>query len=248
MVREGQLITTIVELADTLVEDFDLVDLLTRLTCQCVEVLDVAAAGIMSANPNGELRVVASSSETMRILELFELQSAEGPCPECFRSGQPIINERLTNNDGRWPHFAPRAIAAGFHSVHAVPMRLRGQIIGALNLFRSDEGLLSDLDVAAAKAFADVSTIAILQHRATALQSQATAEAKAVTAQLSAALNSRIVIEQAKGMVAQRLGCPMERSFAILRNYARSNNLRLTDVATGIVNATIPASVLDGIE
>ena len=125
------------ELADTLVDDFDVVELLTLLTDRCVEVLDVAAAGLMLAYPGGELRVMASSSEAMRLLELFELQSEEGPCPDCYRTGEPIVNHRLAAAGGPWPRFEPRAVEAGFRSVHALPMRLRDVIIGALNLFLS---------------------------------------------------------------------------------------------------------------
>ena len=174
----------------------------------------------------------------MRLLELFELQSAEGPCPDCFSGGTPIVNERLARDDGRWPLFAPRAVAAGFRSAHAVPMRLRGQTIGALNLFRSDEGLLNDIDVGAAQAFADVATIAVLQHRAIA-------EAQSVNEQLTAALNSRIIIEQAKGIVAERTGLTMELAFNKLRSYARSHNALLMDVARSIIDGSMTSAALD---
>ena len=162
MSRETLLARTFVELADTLVDEFDVVDLLTLLADRCVEVLDVAAAGLMLTYPGGELRVMASSSEAMRVLELFELQSEEGPCPDCYRTGEPIVNHRLAAEGGRWPQFEPRAMKAGFRSVHALPMRLRNVTIGALNLFRTDEGALNEADVAAAQALADVATIAVL--------------------------------------------------------------------------------------
>ena len=167
MTREAMLARTLVELADTLVADFDVVELLTLLTDRCVDVLDVGAAGIMLVAPDGDLRLMASSSEAMRVLELFELQAREGPCLDCFRTGQPIVNQDLATVNGRWPRFAPEALAAGFHSVHALPMRLRGSVIGALNLFRCDPGEMQQPDVEAAQALADVATIAILQHRAT---------------------------------------------------------------------------------
>lgn len=238
MSREAALVQTFVEVADSLVDDFDLVELLTLVADRSVEVLDVAAAGLMVAGTDGELRVVASSSDAMRVLELFEVQAEEGPCPECYRTGVPIVNEQLTTVDHRWPEFAPRAVAAGFRSVHALPMRLRGQTIGALNLFRADEGLLDDGDVRAAQAFADVATIAILSQRASA-------EAQAVNEQLTHALNSRVVIEQAKGMVAQHTGLDMEQSFLRFRAHARNHNLRLADVARSLIDGDLRADALD---
>jgi GAF domain-containing protein len=228
----------LVELADTLVADFDVVELLTRLADRCVDVLDVGAAGLMVASPNGDLRVVASSSEEMRMLELFELQAQEGPCLDCFRSGEPVVNQDLAAVNGRWPRFVPEALARGFRSVHALPMRLRGTIIGALNLFHGDVGEMRPADLAAAQALADVATIGILQHRAAV-------EAQVVNGQLMLALNSRIVIEQAKGMVAERSGLNMEQAFTTLRNHARNHNLRLHDVAAEIIAGTLRPSALD---
>jgi GAF domain-containing protein len=236
--REESIVRTVVELTDTLVVDFDVVELLTVLAARCVDVLDISAAGLMLVNPEGELRVIASSSDAMRLLELFELQSEEGPCTECFRTGDQIVHPRLSTDDLRWPQFAPRALEAGFHSVHALPMRLRGMTIGALNLFRTDSGSLDDADITTAQAFADVATIAILQNRAVS-------EVQAVNDQLNHALNSRVLIEQAKGMVAERDGLDMEQSFRRLRAYARSHNLRLVDVAQSVIDGTIPSTSLD---
>jgi GAF domain-containing protein len=238
MSRETLLARTLVELADTLVADFDVVDLLTRLADRCIEVLDVEAAGLMLAAPDGDLRVMASSSEAMRVLELFEVQAQEGPCFDCYRTGQLVLNQDLVAANVRWPRFAPEALAAGFLSVHALPMRLRGTIIGALNLFHVEPGEMRPADVDAAQAFADVATIAILQHRAAL-------EAQTLTEQLTHALNSRVVIEQAKGMVAERAGLDMEQAFATLRNHSRRNNLRLVDVATEVIGGTLSPSVLD---
>ena len=238
MPREAALVRTFLELTDTLVDDFDVVDLLTMLADRCVEVLDVSAAGLMLASPDGELRVVASSSDTMRMLELFELQSEEGPCMDCYRTGDAVVKERLSTTDSQWPRFAPRALDSGFRAVHAVPMRLRSQTIGALNLFRAEPGGLAEADVIAAQAFADVATIAILQHRAVV-------QAQVINEQLSNALNSRIVIEQAKGMVAERTGINMEQAFNLLRAHARNNNLRLADVATDVVGGSLATSSLD---
>jgi len=238
MPRETLLARTLVELADTLVADFDVVDLLTVLADRCVDVLDVGAAGLMLAAPDGRLRVMASSSETMRVLELFEVQAQEGPCLDCYRTGQPVANEDLEADKGQWPNFGTEALAAGFRSVHALPMRLRGTVIGALNLFHVDPGAMRQADVDAAQAFADVATLAILQHR-TVL------EAQALNEQLSHDLNSRIVIEQTKGMVAEREGVDMEQAFSILRNHARSNNQRLVDVAADVIAGRLDASTLD---
>ncbi|MEO5841093.1 MAG: GAF and ANTAR domain-containing protein [Acidimicrobiales bacterium] len=238
MLREQSIVRTFVELTDTLVEDFDVVELLTVLAARCVEVLDISAAGLMLVNAEGELRVIASSSEAMRILELFELQAEEGPCPECFATGTAVVHPRLTEGDLRWPRFSPRALDAGFQAVHALPMRLRGQTIGALNLFRTEIGSLTEDDVTTAQAFADVATIAILQNRAAS-------EAQAVNDQLNHALNSRVVIEQAKGMVAERDGLDMEQSFRRLRSYARSHNLRLVDVACSVIDGSLGSASLD---
>jgi GAF domain-containing protein len=232
MPREALLTRTLVELADTLVDHFDVVDLLTLLTDRCVEVLDVAAAGLMLVAPEGDLRVVASSSEEVRLVELFEIQSQEGPCPECYRTGQPALSPNLATDAGHWPRFGPVALKAGFQSVHALPMRLRGVTIGALNLFRETEGALDEADIVAAQALADVATIAILQHRATV-------QAHVVVEQLNHALNSRIMIEQAKGMLAERGGLDMEAAFAWLRNHARSHNLLLVEVAQSVVDGTV---------
>ena len=165
MSRESVLARTMVELADNLVDDFDIVDVLTLLADRCVEVLDAAAAGIMLGGPDGQLQLMTSSNEAMRVVELFELQSAEGPCWDCFHSGRPVVNQDLTTAHERWPNFAPVAVAAGFLGSDAIPMRLRGTVIGALNLFRTERGSLSDDDVTVAQALADVATIAILQNR-----------------------------------------------------------------------------------
>jgi GAF domain-containing protein len=238
MAREALLARTLVELADTLVEDFDVVELLTMLADRCVEVLDVSAAGLMLVAPEGDLRVMASSSEAMRVVELFELQAEEGPCLDCYRSGQPVVNQALDVVDRRWPQFASVALEAGFHSVHALPMRLRGLVIGALNLFRVAPGGMEDTDVVTAQAFADVATIAILQHRAIL-------EAQVINEQLNHALNSRIVIEQAKGVLAERAGLDMEQAFSRLRNHARRHNLRLVDVAHDVIDGTLAVTALD---
>jgi GAF domain-containing protein len=232
MSQQTLLLRTLVELADSLVDDFDVVELLSRLTERCVEVLGVSAAGVLLVAPEGDLRVVASSSEAMRVVELFELQSDEGPCLDCFRSGEAVINEDLATVDGRWPRLTPIAIDAGFRSVHALPMRLRHSIIGALNLFGSETGAMADDDIVAGQALADVATIAILQQ-------WAFVESRVLNEQLSHALSSRVVIEQAKGVLAERAGLTMEMAFESMRHFARTNNRRLVEVAQGVIDKSL---------
>jgi GAF domain-containing protein len=238
MTRESLLIATLVELADNLVDDYDVIDVLTVLTHRCVEAIDVDAAGVMLASPTGELQFVASSSESMRVLELFQLQTNEGPCVDCYRDGLAITNHALSESDGRWPLFTPRALAYGFRSVHSLPMRLRGRTIGALNLFRTHQGTLTDEDAGMAQGLADVATIAILQHRSTL-------DAGVLNAQLNNALNSRIIIEQAKGMIRQSTNCPMDEAFNRLRNHARNHNEGLTDLASRVIGNSILPNDLD---
>lgn len=238
MTRETMLAKAFVELADSLVTDFDVVDLLTTLADRCVDVLDVDAAGLMLLSPDGELRVMASSSAAMRVLELFELQSHEGPCLDCYRTGQAVVNHDLSSVDERWPRFRAEALQAGFRSVHALPMRLRGQIIGAVNLFHIEPGAMRESDVAAAQALADVATIAILANRAAR-------ESQVVTEQLTNALDSRVLIEQAKGMVAERLKLGMDDAFNTLRSHARNHNLKLSALAKDVIEGAVPPSALD---
>ncbi|MDE3082945.1 MAG: GAF and ANTAR domain-containing protein [Acidobacteriota bacterium] len=228
MARESILVATLVELADNLVDNYDVIDILTVMSDRCVEAIGVDAAGVMLALPGGELQFVASSSESMRVLELFQIQVNEGPCVDCYSGGIAVIEPALSEPDERWPRFTPRALAQGFHSVHCLPMRLRGRTIGALNLFRSSEGALDESDIVVAQGLADVATIAILQH-------QTSLNSKMLTDQLSNALNSRIIIEQAKGMISQATACDMDQAFVWLRAQARNHNERLTDVAARIV-------------
>ncbi|MGA3219151.1 MAG: GAF and ANTAR domain-containing protein [Acidimicrobiales bacterium] len=235
--REALLARALVELAGTLVAGFDVVELLSLLADRCVEVLDVAAAGLMLAGPDGDLRVMASSSEAMRVLELFELQSKQGPCLDCYRSGKAVVNQDLATVNARWPRFAPQALAAGFGSMHAVPMRLRGTVIGALNLFHTEVGEMHEADIDAAQALADIATIAILQQRATL-------EAQVVNQLRQHALNGRVVIEQAKGVVAEREGLDMEQAFTALRNHARNHNLRLVVLAEDVIGGSLAALTL----
>lgn len=229
--REARLAEAFVTLADTLVADYDVIDLLHTLAERCMELLGAGEAGIMLADQRGGLRMAAASSESARLLELFELQVSEGPCLDCFGTGMPAVNRDLTAADGRWPHFAPRARAEGFHAVSAIPLRLRDQVIGALNLFHTNPGGLDKAGQQIGQALADVATIGILQERALR-------RGEILTEQLQTALNSRIVIEQAKGILAEHAGndLTMDGAFDALRGYARAHNQRLSELATDIVN------------
>ena len=219
---------TFIELADTMVADFDVIDFLHMLTDRSVLLLAASAAGVMLADPRGELRVAAASTEEAGLLELFQLQNDQGPCLECFRTGRPVTASDLAGPDPRWPRFAQAAAQAGFATVEALPMRLRDQVIGALNLFRSEPGPFEAADLRIAQALADVATIGLLHERNVRRRDT-------VAEQLQTALNSRVVIEQAKGKLAERLGIDMDRSFKMLRDYARTSNQRLTDVARDFV-------------
>jgi GAF domain-containing protein len=234
--REDLLVRTFVELADTLVDDFDVIEVAQMLVERCVELFD-AAAGLLLADPDGTLRVFASSTEQLRVVELFEVQAQEGPCLDCYRTGQPVVNEDLAYLNGRWPNFAPVALGGGFRSVHALPVRLRDQVIGALNLFRAGPGHLDELDIRAAQAIADATAISILQQRA--LQ-----EARLVAEQLRAALDSRIQIEQAKGMLAERAKLSVSDAFVRIRHYSRDHNRTVTEVSRAILDGTLDVSEL----
>jgi GAF domain-containing protein len=237
MPREDLLARTFVELADTLVDDFDIVEVTQTLVERCVELFSATAAGLLLGDPQGTLRVLASSSDQLRVVELFEIQAQEGPCLDCYRTGQPVVNQDLARVNGRWPRFVPVALGAGYHSVHALPVRLRQQVLGALNLFRADAGPLDAADVLVAQAFADATAVAILQQRA--LQ-----EAHLLATQLATALDSRILIEQAKGMLAERAGLSVADAFGQLRSYARSHNQKLTSVCQDVIEGRLRSSDL----
>jgi transcriptional regulator with GAF, ATPase, and Fis domain len=229
---DGQLLSeTFVELTDTMVAGFDMIDFLHVLTDRSVLLLDVSAAGLLLADPRGQLRVVAASSEAARLLELFQLQSDQGPCLDCFRSGQPVTAADLAAEAPRWPRFAPAAREAGFAAVQALPMRLRDQVIGALNLFRAGPGAFDPADVRVGQALADVATISLLHERGMR-------RSDTLNEQLQIALNSRVIIEQAKGKLAERLGLDMDQAFTLLRDHARARNLRLSDLAQAVIDGT----------
>lgn len=235
--REQALAETFVVLADTLVADYDVVDLLDQLVDGCVQLLGVSAAGLLLNDQKGNLAVVASSSEGTRLLEIFQLQSNEGPCLDCVRAGTAVTSGDLDADRARWPLFVPAALAAGFRSVAAVPLRLRNQTIGGLNLFDSHAMQVNAADQRLAQALADVATIGILQQRS-AQRSALVAE------QLQHALHSRIIIEQAKGVLAERNGVGMDAAFDALRRHARNHNLKLTDVALAAVRGGIAPDII----
>jgi hypothetical protein len=237
---DERLVETFVVLADTLIDDFDVIDFLHLLVDGCVELLDVDAAGLLLADQHGRLQLIASSNEQVRLLELFQVQNDEGPCLDAFATGGRVSHADLTTAGDRWPRFAEAATGAGFAAVDAMPMRLRSEVIGALNLFRTSPGVLSDTALRTAQALVAVATIGLLQERSIRNQ-------EILTEQLQAALNSRVVIEQAKGLVAERLGVDMEGAFAALRGYARRHNLKLSDVARSVIAGRTGTHVLLGV-
>jgi GAF domain-containing protein len=232
MKREQRLTETFVELADSLVDGFDVVDLMVLLTERCVELLDATAAGLLLADPTGHLRLIAATSEASELVELFQVQNEEGPCQDCFVTGRPVNAADLRAESGRWPRFAPFAMERGFRSANALPMRLRSQVLGALNLFRTEPTQVGAADLAVAQALADVATIALLQSRVID-------DARLVADQLEHALQSRILIEQAKGIIAERVGCDMTQAFDRLRGYARATQMRLSAVAAQVVDGSL---------
>lgn len=241
MIATERLLDLFVEVADTLVDDFDLIDFLHNVADHTATISGATSVGLLLADQNGQLHFMAASTQGARHLELFQLQNAEGPCLDCYRTQEPVIIDNLDLATERWPRFAPQAVATGIHSVHAFPMRLRERTIGALNVFgRTTTPLESDA-AKVIQALADVATIALIQE-------QALVAAETLTEQLQGALNSRIVIEQAKGVMARSLGLGVDQAFDVMRAHARRNHRRLTDlahdIATGVIDpATIgPAS------
>jgi hypothetical protein len=228
-----------VKVADTLVADFDIIDFLETLAQDGVDLLGASACGILLADQAGSLNLVAASTEQARMLELSQLQNAEGPCMDAFRTLTVVSCPDLAADGSRWPNFAPAAVAAGFGAVHAVPMRLREQAVGAFNLFSAEAGALDAETTELGQALADVATIGILHERAVRRH-------EVVTEQLQVALNSRIAIEQAKGVLAERLQLGIDEAFAALRRYARDQNLKLAEVAravaAGELEITAPAA------
>ncbi|MGP4017748.1 GAF and ANTAR domain-containing protein [Saccharopolyspora sp. 5N708] len=226
----------LVSLADSLVDDFDMIELLHRLTSDCVRLLPIDAAGLLLSDQRGALQLVSSSTEQARLLELFQLQTDEGPCLDCFRTSRQVSSIDLAQDGNRWPNFAARALEAGFIAVHALPLRLRADTIGALNLFSATASAMGQEELRIGQALADVATISILQERAIR-------RGDIVNEQLQTALNSRVIIEQAKGVLAERNQTGMNEAFTTLRRYARAYNRRLTEVASEVVDGTLLISI-----
>lgn len=238
--RELRVSRAFVALADTLVDDYDVIDLLDKLAAHCVSLLAADAAGILLGDARRELRPVAASSEDANTMELLQLQADQGPCLDCFSTAAPVSVPDITaSHDAarRWPQFVEAVARAGaFRSVHALPLRLRGQAIGAMNLFHRQPGPLPEADLALGQALADVATIGILAERAVR-------HGEVVNEQLQAALNNRVVIEQAKGVIAQTLGVGMDEAFERLRTYCRDRNLRLSEIARQIADEGVAAAI-----
>ena len=223
-IASDRLAAVLVDVADTLVDEFDLIDFLQRVTTHASDLVSARICGLMLADHRGRLRLMAASDERAEMLELFQIQADEGPCLECYRSGEPVVVDDLREAIDRWPQFAPEAVGAGFRSIHAFPMRLRGQVIGALNMFGAHVGSMDAADVKVVQALADIATIALLQERAIA-------RGEVLAEQLQSALNSRIAVEQAKGYLAQLHGETPDEAFTRLRTFCRRHGLRLSEVA-----------------
>ena len=221
-----------VRIADTLVDEYDVLDLLHTLVDECVGLLDATAAGLMLAGPDGVLQVLASTSEESRLIEVLQQETGAGPCVECYATGVPVTIRDIAGTGDRWPKFKDEAAAQGYQSVHAFPLRVRGKTIGAMNLFRTETGEMSEEDVAIGQALADVSTVSILQERT--LRESAT-----VNDQLQRALNSRILVEQAKGMIAHNSNITTDEAFQVLRAHARSHRTNLKDTAAAVLDRTL---------
>jgi hypothetical protein len=221
--RETRVLDAVVSLVDTLLVDFDVVDLLTDLTERCAQLLDIESAGILLADPLERLRLLAATSEQTRDLELFQLQADQGPCVDCYATGQPVSVADLAAATEKWPLFVPAALDAGFASVHAVPMRAAGIVLGALGLFGTRPGELGEADLLVGQTLAHIASVAILQERAPT--------PSAVIPRLRTALTSRVLVEQAKGFLRESLDISVEDAFQLLRIYARTRGEHLTEVA-----------------
>ncbi|WP_431072357.1 GAF and ANTAR domain-containing protein [Microbacterium phyllosphaerae] len=230
--REARLLELFAMLADTMVDDYDVVDLLQTLVDACQELLDASDAGILLADPAGDLELVASTSEATELVEVIQLGAEAGPCVECFVTGTAVSVPDIAAGSGKWPVFRQAALENGFAAIEAIPMRLRNTTIGTLNLLRSDTGSPPAEDLSAARAFADVATIGILHERSLR-------EQESLSSQLQTALNSRVMIEQAKGVVSFTAGVSIPDAFTLMRTFARDHGLRLSEVAERIVRRDI---------
>jgi len=237
--RETRVLEAVVSLVDNVLDDFDVVDLLTELTERCADLLDVAAAAFLLADPLGQLRLLAATSTQTRELELFQLQADEGPCVECYATGQPVSVADLRAATARWPRFVPAALEAGVASVHAVPMRAAGIVLGSLGLFGSRPGELNEADLLVGQTLAHVACVAILQESAPTPST--------VVPHLRSALIQRVVVEQAKGFLRERFDISVDEAFTLLRRYARTHGDHLSDVARQLMaEPSSRPALLDG--
>ncbi|GEP28277.1 ANTAR domain-containing protein [Cryobacterium levicorallinum] len=232
MTRAALVSGAFVELADALVGEYDVLDLLHTLVDQCVVLLDATAAGILLADHNGNLQVVASTSEESQIVEVLQREAGAGPCIDAYRSGKVVTLSDIATNGDLYPTFQAAALSQGFQSVHAIPMRFRPHTIGALNLFRTKKGVLNDEDATIGQALADVATISLLYERTAR-------ENATVNEQLQRALNSRVFIEQAKGVIAERNGINMDQAFQRLREHARSRQEPMHTSAADVISSRV---------
>lgn len=235
--REQSLVEAFVRLADTLVADYDVIELFHGLCADCVTLLGADAAGLLLGDQRGSLQLVSASSEAAQLVELFQLKADHGPCLDCYTTSTQVRCDDLDATGGRWPQFVARAREHGFAAVHALPMRLRGQTIGALNLFHRRPHAMPGGELAVGQALADVATIAILSDRGTREREQ-------LTEQLQAALHTRVIIEQAKGILAERGHIGLDEAFARLRNHARTTQQRLSTLARGVIDNTLDTTTL----
>jgi GAF domain-containing protein len=221
--RETRVLDAVVSIVDSLLDDFDVVDLLTGLTERCAELLDIEAAGFLLADPLNQLRLLAATSEQTRELELFQLQASEGPCVDCYATGQPVSVADVQEALPRWPQFVPAAVEAGFASVHAIPMRAAGIVLGALGLFGTRRGELNEADLLVGQTLTHIACVAILREHAPTPST--------VVPHLRSALTGRVIVEQAKGLLHELMDVPVEDAFTLLRAYARASGEHLTEVA-----------------
>jgi GAF domain-containing protein len=224
-------------MADTLTANYDVVDLLHTLVVECTMIVAATAGGLMLADSSGRLQLLASTDESAELVEVMQLAAGAGPCVDCFTSGTSVSVPNIAASGGHWPDFEGAALGQGFQSVHATPMKLRGEVIGTMNLFNVAPGAFRPRDAAVVQALADVATIGILQQRIAT-------ESHLVAEQLQRALDSRVLIEQARGAMSQALGLTMDEAFGALRNYSRNNNMTMHAVATAITTRSLTADAL----
>jgi transcriptional regulator with GAF, ATPase, and Fis domain len=236
VVSTERLADVFVEVADTLVDEYDAIEFLQMVTDHIADLIGASDVGLLLADQRDRLQFMVASSESVKALELFQVQNQEGPCLDAFQSGRPVVNADLAEANDRWPLFAPRAASAGFLSVHAIPMRLRSEVIGAINVFGTEVGRLGAADVKIVQALADVATIGLLQERAVG-------RAESLSEQLQSVLNSRFVVEQAKGAISQFGNISIEEAFKVLRSHARRSRRRLSELAQAVV--TDPATMAE---